>query len=285
MTMDPISVWGARSPSPQEVAALEEHQLELSPDDMIRRQTDRNRVLKMKPGSYSVEGNKFAPAPQFAALYRGDGTLAPVPLATYQYYLRKRDKDGRRIFFVSPPCPPPQLTSDPCPVSTSGVVCGVRMLDQYELVMHIMKKHQDRAFFYLSQAQRDMATGKVDNMLQRMLGERIGNEPTAPPTAPLENPNVVRLSTVVRESARQRDEQVVEKDVDLIEVEEVTTVPVAYKKRSNNLTPHSCKYGGRLGKYDDACIRCQEILAERVSGGGVKIVDGGDVIGDPLLET
>ena len=126
---------------------------------------DRERfAVKEAPGtgSYVLKPGKFDQTKQFAKLYRRDGNLALVPYSQAGMYLRQRSPDdGERVFFSKPPREAPKAASDPCPVDVMGTPCGRRMLNQFELIKHMMRKHSDIAPFYLNQKQIDAAKGIV----------------------------------------------------------------------------------------------------------------------------
>lgn len=262
MTMDyaPASVWGARDATMTEVSGLEEHWVELTEEDLTRQRKKLSRH-ELQQGSYAVDGMKYAPKPQFAALYRADGSRHAVPLATYRRYLQKKDKWGNRIFYTHPPEEAPQLTSDPCPVRIGARTCGKRMLDQYELFLHIWRKHRDRAPYYLSQDQMKLAQGNVNIMEVRGLS----TTPTTPPVDAPMDPSMRDLSTMMTEAINLKGDEEREKasarnrEKPLATLESIETIPVP-KRTPVATSKHSCQNRGRLGIYDESCPRCQELL-------------------------
>ena len=264
---DPISVWGARTADPEEVfdAAYQE----LTEDDLDRRSERRTKdtMRRLKAGEMRMDDKKFSPAPRMVALYRADGTLAAVPHATYLHYLRKRDKDGNRVFYSQPPVEPPKATSDPCPCrGIEGRICGWRGFDQIELIKHMFKKHPDRAAFYLSQEQIDAAMGKISFNPSEGMSETGTAKPVSVNNL---TEDMISVSTVEdKERERNQDlqrrrhrEQV---DEALVEVEEVKAVRTRQSTKKNPSIPHSCAMKGRLGNYDEDCPRCIELIAEKL---------------------
>lgn len=265
MNFTPTSVWGARDATMEEVNSFEEHWVELTAEDIERRERKVTRK-DLKQGSYAIDDKKYAPKPQFAALYRADGSRHPVPLATYRRYLQKRDKFGNRVFFPNPPEEAPQLTSDPCPVRIGARICGKRMLDQYELILHIWRKHRDRAPYYLSQNQVKLAQGNI----QFMEGMGIPDKPVTPPEDAPKDLGLVDLGDALREAASEKRVAEVEKaaandmtrrTVDMTPIN-VVGPPKTFVKA---MTKHSCEKRGRLGIYDPSCPRCIELTADKLT--------------------
>lgn len=271
MSMDygTVSVWGGRTANPEEVASFEEYWAEPTPEDLARRE----KKVRLKQGTYGIDGNKYSLAPQFAALYREDGSLAPVPLPTYQRYLKKRDAHGNRIFFPRPPMEAPKMTSDPCPVKIGARICGKRMLDQDELFMHVWRKHTSRAHFYLSKKQLErvkvsmaMAQGKIEGTIEES-DKTIGDESSSAPAEPRIDSRMVELSTMQDEIRAGQNEHRAEMEAlgakpEPLPVQSVHTVRPKPRRHENASTPHTCEKKGRLGVYDDNCARCQELMAK-----------------------
>ena len=280
-----VGVWGARTATPQEVEGFEETWVELSDNDIAR----RNRKVKPRDGTYVMDGNKFSPEPNKVALFNANGEMRPVPQATYQRYLRKRDKFGNRIFYSRPPKAPPPLTSDPCPAyNIDGGICGKRMRDQFELIQHIMKKHKDRAAYYLNQGQMEAAQGKIIFHPGEGINEISHTEPEMP-TIP---DNGTTIGAMAQEVAEIRREEATTPSIPPpADVEEVVLVdvrgeiveefdePVRKPKPTNTraessrerLTAlrakHTCHFKGGFGKYAEGvaegCVECTTALARQ----------------------
>lgn len=260
----PISVWGARDATLEDINGLEEHWVDLTDEDITRRQRKLTRA-ELKQGSYGMDGLKYAPKPQFAAVYRADGSRHPVPLATFRRYLRKRDKNGDRIFFPYPPEEAPELASDPCPVRIGARICGKRMLDQYELILHIWRKHESRAPYYLNKHQLDFAQKK----LRFVEGVGIPDEPSTAPVPTPRDAGLVDLGVALEEAVedkRAADKQKAQRRA--ADRAPATMTPVEVIKRPirapRTNTPHTCEKKGRLGVYDPSCPRCIELTADKM---------------------
>lgn len=274
---DTVSVWGGHTADPGEI--YDETYQEFSEDDLDRRSKGRTKdsMRKLRPGAMAIDGNKFSPAPNMVALYRVNGELAPIPRATYQHYLKKRDRNGNRIFYSRPPMEPPAATSDPCPCNgIDGKICGMRLIDQFELMRHIMKKHGDRAAFYLSQTQIDAAMGRISYNP----GEGLSAVPTTAPTRTNQpSPDMVSVSLAENDQELELSEMEARRhkpDVDetLIAVDTVAEVvkPDRRRTKKNPSVPHTCEWKGRLNHYDDNCVRCLELVAEKLEGAVVDMV-------------
>lgn len=258
----PVSVWGGRTPTPEDVFDVIDR--EYSEKDLAR-QAEKLGARTSNKNPIVMDGTKFSPEPREVALYRSDGMMARVPLDTFHRYLRKRDKAGNRIFFVRPPVEPPMLESDPCPVKVAGKTCGKRMLDQFELMRHIQKKHGDRAHFYLSKVQLEMVTGKGGIPIS----EGIPLQPSTAPFRPVHDDNVLevgavedRLEIVEEAMADQKAVKTPPEPLVVVQLETVKLKPKSHSKTS--ATPHTCKMQGRLGRYDNGCPRCLELIQEKL---------------------
>lgn len=261
-----VSVWGGHAPDPEEV--FEENFQEFTEEDLDRRSNQRTKdtMRKLKAGEMRMDGNKFSPRPRMVALYRADGSLAPVPHATYQHYLKKRDVNGNRVFYSRPPVEPPQATSDPCPCrSIEGRTCGWRGIDQIELIKHIMKKHPDRASFYLSQKQIDAAMGRIAFNPADGMSETATTPPVSANVMGEDMVSVQLTENVqereIRKNQRRRHKD--EEDERLVAIEEVKEVPRQSTKKNPSIA-HTCEMKGRLGNYDEDCPRCIELIADKL---------------------
>ena len=259
--VQPVNVWGGHEPAAEEV--FEQYEREWTDEDVER----KNRKVRPKPGQMVQDLNKHSPKPRKAALYRANGEMTPVPLEMAQWYLKRRDQNGNRIFYADPPMEAPLPTSDPCPASgIDGRICGKRMKNQFELIKHLVKKHADQASFYVNQKQIDAALGRIAYQPNQV----IGDDPmTAPSNIADIDTSVVNLKVVEREVEEYEVAKAQENAPIVVEAEEIHPVRIYVPDEDNKrlvTLKHTCESKGR-GKYVADCPRCQELIAKRVEAG------------------
>lgn len=210
---------------------------------------------------------KFSATPNLVRFYRitrDDKFCEPVdvPVEFEARYRSKREKDrnspnfGQPIFYPRAPRPMLEMRSEPCQL------CGIRMVNNYELIKHYRSVHPNDAAFFLSQEQIDLAKGelayKTDGIRKVLEGdtnaiirEREESIQAFQPHDEIEEPSNVR------EADEDAD------DAPLPPPPVIDTFPKAQTGKTS--VPHieTCTGHGRFGRYTENCTACQELKARK----------------------
>jgi hypothetical protein len=247
---------------------------EISDADALRRrriEPNSRAASELQRRGAIADPSKFSATPGLVRFYRitRDNKFCEpvdVPVEFEARYRSKREKDrnspnyGSPIFHPRPPRPLLEMRSEPCQL------CGIRMVNNYELIKHYRSVHPSDAAFFLSQEQIDLAKGelayKTDGIRKVLEGDTdtILREREESIQA-FEEHFIEEPETNVREAELDAD------DAPLPPPPTVDSLPKSDGpiQRGRTTVPHieTCKGHGRFGRYTESCTACQQLKAQK----------------------
>lgn len=239
-------------------------------------QADGDRA-QMAAGGLKVNENKHSTMRPMVAMYRRNGSLAPVPWEKRHRMLAVRDAQGRQVFFRLPPNGPVAMESDPCPVCLEEGTSR-RLKNQMELMRHILKLHGEESMMILTEEQRKRARGEWSSLLSSFTpvadisASEAARIAVREGTADEDTVDQLRAALALQQGKLDKVTQLLEQMVggaDQGLKERVAAVRGDLEEGgvSESETAHTCgfKAPGAYGdKYLDAgCAACLEIIQDR----------------------